>query len=321
MKHLTNALNGLNHWWRYLILFLISFFGGQLLGGIPLIFMIILKTIQSGGELAPNPENMSDLSVYGIDPNLGFVLMMFPFLVSLAVLFLLIKPLHKRSFKTLFSGTLSIRWERFFTAALVWFGLMGVSLITDYSINPENFTFNFDLTSFLILTVISLVLIPFQASYEEILFRGYLAQGVAAWTKNRLMVILLPAFIFGLMHIINPEIKKFGFWLVMPQYILFGVIFGLTTVLDDGIELAMGAHTANNIFLSLFVTTKASALQTPALLMQDNIDPAKDLLIMVLVSIVFIAIVSKLYNFDYSILGKKVVVKSSEEQQANFIGT
>ena len=35
---------------------------------------------------------------------------------------------------------------------------------------------------------------------------------------------------------------------MMPQYIFMGFIFGLISVFDDGIECAMGAHTANNIF-------------------------------------------------------------------------
>jgi hypothetical protein len=32
------------------------------------------------------------------------------------------------------------------------------------------------------------------------------------------------------------------------------MIFGVITMLDDGIEAAMGAHTANNIFLCIMVT-------------------------------------------------------------------
>jgi membrane protease YdiL (CAAX protease family) len=41
---------------------------------------------------------------------------------------------------------------------------------------------------------------------------------------------------------------------MMPQYVLFGLVFGIITVLDDGIEAAVGAHAANNIFLCIMVT-------------------------------------------------------------------
>jgi len=40
--------------------------------------------------------------------------------------------------------------------------------------------------------------------------------------------------------------------------------------MDDGIEVAMGAHTANNIFLCIFVTNSSSALQTSALYVQKK---------------------------------------------------
>ena len=72
------------------------------------------------------------------------------------------------------------------------------------------------------------------------------------------------------MHVMNPEIKEFGFLTMMPQYISFGLLFGIISVLDNGIELAIGAHAANNIFLSIFVTQKSSTLQTVAMFEQQT---------------------------------------------------
>ena len=75
---------------------------------------------------------------------------------------------------------------------------------------------------------------------------------------------MMTSVLFGLMHAFNPEVEEFGFFTMMPQYILFGLIFGIVTILDDGIEAAIGAHAANNIFLCIMVTHNSSALQTPA---------------------------------------------------------
>ena len=94
--------------------------------------------------------------------------------------------------------------------------------------------------------------------------------------------------LFGLMHSLNPEVKEFGFLTMMPQYILFGLIFGIITIMDDGIEAAMGAHAANNIFLCIMVTNKASALQTPALYEQINIYPWTEFAGLFFTGIVFI---------------------------------
>ena len=160
---------------------------------------------------------------------------------------------------------------------------------------------------------LSLTLIPIQSSYEEIMFRGYLAQGVAAWTKNKWMVILLPSLLFGSLHILNPEIQEYGFWITMPQYIIFGLVFGLVTVLDNGTEIAMGAHSANNAFLSIVITSKASVLQTNALFVQQNINPQKDLIMLFVVFALFIVILSIIYKWDYKSLNEKITTEISIE--------
>ena len=114
--------------------------------------------------------------------------------------------------------------------------------------------------------------IPFQAAFEEVIFRGYLMQGFAAMYRDTDgFPLIMTSVLFGLMHAFNPEVKEFGFFTMMPQYIVFGLIFGIITILDDGIEASMGAHAANNIFLVIMVTNKSSALQTPALYEQISI--------------------------------------------------
>jgi len=306
MKHLTNAFEGLNQWWRYLVLFLASFLGGQAIGGIPLFGVMIYKIFKSGGIIQPNPDNMSDLSVYGIDQNLGLILMILPFLFCLIILLLLFKPMHRRSYKVLISGVQKLRWSRFFVSGGIWALLLAIYLFADYSNNPSTYIWNFNIGPFILLCLISLIFIPFQASYEEFLFRGYIAQGFGIWTKNRILVILLPSVLFGLMHSFNPEVDAYGFLIVMPQYILFGLLFGLLTVLDDGIEMAMGAHSANNIFMSIFVTSKSSVLQTPAMFEQQNIDPVRELIVLMIVSFIFLAILSIIFKWNFRILTKKI---------------
>ena len=115
--------------------------------------------------------------------------------------------------------------------------------------------------------------------------------------------------LFGLMHAFNPEVKEYGFLTMMPQYILFGLIFGFITVFDDGIEAAMGAHTANNVFLCVMVTNKSSALQTPALFVQQNINPWTEFAGLLITGIIFIFILSKIFRWrSLSLLTEKISV-------------
>jgi membrane protease YdiL (CAAX protease family) len=288
------------------VVFLAGFISANFIGAIPLLVVIVYKIIESGGAISPNPENIMDLSVYGINSNIGLILMIIPFAVGLITVVLLFKPLHKRTLVEVINGTKKVRWDKLFFATAIWGILMLVYLVIDYYSNSENFVVNYNVSSLLPLIIISVFLLPFQVAYEEVLFRGYFAQGVAAWTKSRWWAIIIPGIIFGLMHAINPEVKAFGFWFVMPQYMIFGLLFGLVTILDDGIESALGAHIANNVFASIFVTHKASALQTPALLEQLQVNPVKETVILLMMSIFFIIILSKKYKWKFSILNEKI---------------
>ena len=174
-------------------------------------------------------------------------------------------------------------------------------------IDPSNFTLNNKTDSLILLSVISVLFIPVRASLEEILFRGYLMQGFAALVKNRWFPLMMTSILFGLLHGLNPEVKEFGFFTMMPQYIVFGLIFGIITILDDGIEAAMGAHAANNIFLCIMVTNESSALQTSAIYSQYNINPWLEFSALLVTGIIFISILKIIFKWDaFSILFKKI---------------
>lgn len=306
MKHLERALDGQNEFWKYLVNFIASLVGGSMVGSIPLAVLIMIKTIENKGAVTANPANAMDFSAYGISTNLGLVLMMLPFITGLITAILLLRPLHKRSFAEVVNGTKTIRWDRAFTGFAIWFVIMAIYFIVDYTVDPSNYVLQFNISAFLPLLLISALLIPLQTTFEELLFRGYLGQAIGAWTKNRWLVMIIPAILFGLMHIANPEVKEYGFWIAMPQYIMFGLVFGLITVLDDGIEVSMGLHAANNIFASLMITNKASALQTEAVFNQQTVNPNKETLALLIMSVVFILIAKYIFKWDFKVLNKKV---------------
>jgi len=306
MKHLERAIDGTNDWWQYLLVFIGGMIGAQLIGAIPLMVVIMSKVAASEGSLELSPDNMMDFEAMGVNPVFGLALMILPFLIGLLVIIWMIKRFHKRNFAETVNGTNSVRWGRFFFSALVWAGLMAVFLGIDYFLHSDNFEVRFNLSSLLPLAAVSLLLIPFQTTFEELLFRGYLAQGVGVWTKNRWIVLIIPSVLFGLIHFANPEVSEYGFWLAMPQYIGFGLVFGLVAILDDGIECAMGAHAANNVFLSMFVTSEASALQTPALFKQLEVDPSREIWVLLVVCGIFVFIMAKKYNWNFSIMNKKI---------------
>jgi membrane protease YdiL (CAAX protease family) len=108
-------------------------------------------------------------------------------------------------------------------------------------------------------------LIPIQTSTEEYIFRGYLMQGFANLFHNKWAPLLMTSLIFGLLHWFNPEVGKMGNS-IMIFYIGTGLFLGVITLMDDGMELALGFHAANNLIGALLVTSNWTAFQTNSIL-------------------------------------------------------
>jgi len=309
MNHLESSITGRNHLWRYIVMFALILVISNTIGALPLLIAVLAKSAGNPDVFSKLADNPNDLGALGLDPVLGLVLMLFPFIAGLAAFILLIKPLNLRTINTTINGTGPIRWKRFFISAFVWVVISAVYFFIYLKVDPSNFVINNKTISLLTLSVVSLVFIPFQATFEEVLFRGYLMQGFFSVIKNRWFPLLMTSLLFALMHAFNPEVSEYGFLVMMPQYITFGLIFGIITILDDGIEASMGAHTANNVFLCIIVTSKSSALQTPALYQQMNVFPWTEFAGLVISGIVFILILKKLFGWeDFSILFRKITV-------------
>lgn len=276
------------------------------IGAIPLFISMAMRYASNPNILNELAANPSDLSSLNLNPNLGLIVMLFPFFVGLITFYLLLKPLNSKSFSRIINGTSSFRWNRFFISAIVWTLVSAVYLIVSLKQDSSNFILNNKSVTLVTLSITSILFIPFQAAFEEIIFRGYLMQGFTVLVKNRLFPLIMTSVFFGLMHAFNPEVKDFGFWTMIPQYILFGLIFGIITILDDGIEAAMGAHAANNIFLCIMVTNESSALQTPALYEQLNVYPWSEFKSMLIMGVIIILILKLIFKWkDFSILFKK----------------
>jgi membrane protease YdiL (CAAX protease family) len=309
MNHLESTFIGKNGFWRYILMFAVILIVSNTIGAIPLLIAMVIKSVSNPAVFSQIAASPNDFSVIGLNPNAGFVMMLFPFIAGLITFILLVKPLNNRTLRMTINGTGRIRWDRFLISGTVWLILSALYLFFYLKLDPSNFTLNNKTASLIILSIVSVLFIPFQAAFEEVLFRGYLMQGFAALVKNRWFPLIMTSVLFGLMHAFNPEVKEFGFFTMMPQYIVFGLIFGIITILDDGIEAAMGAHTANNIFLCIMVTNQSSALQTNALFEQYNIHPWAEFTALLFTGIIFILILKMIFRWErFSLIFKKIQV-------------
>jgi membrane protease YdiL (CAAX protease family) len=197
-----------------------------------------------------------------------------PFLFVALFLVIHTKFVHKRTVLSIFSGRETFDWKRVLFSFLLLFSVLSLFLFIQY-LSSDSLIFQFDLQKFIPLFFIAIFLLPIQTSCEELLFRSYILQGIKMRTKKNSVAVLISGLMFGAIHIGNPEIAKIGYHIIV-YYMLVGVFLALISLFDNGIELALGYHAANNVFAALMITNNWQAFQTDAVFM-DISDPGMGL--------------------------------------------
>jgi len=299
--YIEQAFKYQNEFWKYLIgilVVIVAVIAGQL----PFVAAIIMK---QGLDF----QNMDETQMLQIlDSNLSFFLILLPFAVGLFALFFIVGTLHDQPIRALTTARPKVDWGRIFFG----FGIVAVFSIAvtaiDYYMAPEDYVWNFDPVPFAILVVIAVIMVPLQTSMEEYFFRGYLMQGLGTLVKNRWVPLLFTSVVFGGLHFFNPEVEKLGN-IIMIYYIGTGLMLGIMTLMDEGLELALGFHAGNNLITAILVTADWTAFQTNSLL-KDVSEPEAgwDVLIPVLVVYpIFLLIMAKKYkwkDWSYRLFGK-----------------
>ena len=265
--YIKQAFNVKHNWWLYIAGLSIIFIA-VLLGQIPYTVILISKAVESGLDLQNLDLNQA---MNLLESNLNLFLMLLSYAAGLLGVLFVVKYLHEQSLRSLTTSRSKIDWRRFGFAFLFWGIISSTMVLIDHYMYPEHYEFNFKLVPFLILAAIALVLVPLQTSFEEYLFRGYLMQGLGVLCKNKWVPLIVTSSLFGLLHIANPEIEKLGY-ILLVHYIGTGFFLGIITLMDEGLELALGFHAANNLFTALLVTADWTAFQTHSIL-RDVSDP------------------------------------------------
>ncbi|CAI8446474.1 MAG: Uncharacterised protein [Polaribacter sejongensis] len=269
MNYIQQAYKGKKEWYHWMLTLFVVFVGWQFVGVIPL-FVVASMHSASMSELVNSVKD--NFMTLGIDNNLFLFLMILMFIFGLISLFVSVKFIHKRNFTALVTSRESIDWKRFWFGFILWGIIATVVIILGIFISPENYVWNFKPVPFFTLLAVSFLFLPFQTSFEELLFRGYFMQGIGILARNRWLPLILTSVCFGLLHAANPEVQKLGS-ISMVFYIGTGLFYGMTTLMDEGTELSLGLHAVNNIIAAIFVTTNWTVFQTDALYV-DTSEPS-----------------------------------------------
>ncbi len=280
--YLEIAREGKNDWWRYLISLPFILFMWMIVGSAPLVAMAVWISLD--GDPATLLETTGNLA--GVDALLNYVIILSTFLPFFLATLLAVRFIHARPLRTLVTAAEGIRWKRLFSGFGLWFLLSALISVVEALLYPGRYELTLELFKLIPIAIATLILIPFQTSAEELFFRGYLIQWIGLKLPNRLALGLISGLLFALPHIPNPEVRV-NFWLVMGFYFLFGFFAAWVTLKDNGLELALGMHAANNIYTSIFANYAHSALPTPALFTVNVLDPVYGLVSPAVAMLVF----------------------------------
>ncbi|MAO17427.1 MAG: CPBP family intramembrane metalloprotease domain-containing protein [Muricauda sp.] len=310
--YIEQAYKGFTERWRYFVGFLIVIVGWQFLGGIPLIAAMILKS-DSINSISTDYGAMADT----LGLNFFFLLVLLTFFAAMVSLWVAVKFIHRLSFKDFTTSRKRIDWKRITFSFVLWGVVSSALVFLDIYFSPENYEFSFEAGPFLVLLLISIIFIPIQTSFEEYFTRGYLMQSIGIASKNKWLPFVVSSSLFGLLHILNPEVDKLGYGILI-YYIGTGFFLGILTLMDKGLELPLGFHAANNFFTALLVTADWTAFRTHSIY-RDVSEPVLgwDVLIPVFVIYpILLFIFSKKYgwkNWKEKLFGR---VLSREEYMA-----
>ncbi|MEA9415065.1 CPBP family intramembrane glutamic endopeptidase [Flavobacterium sp. PL02] len=282
-----------NKFWRYLLgsVFIIT---ASFVGQIPLTLGILYQTLVNKTPYPTSEAGMMKI----FESNMTLFLILISFAFALAGVYFVVRYIHHQTFLSVTTSRPKVDWNRILFSFTLWGIITAVLTVLFYYLSPEDFVINFKPIPFAILFIIGTLLIPIQTSTEEYVFRGYLMQGFANLARNKWFPLLMTSTIFGVMHIFNPEVSKMGY-IVMVYYIGTGLFLGIITLMDEGIELALGFHAANNLVGALLVTSDWSVFQTHSVF-KDISEPSAgaDIILPVIVIYpIMLYIFSKKYNW------------------------
>ena len=260
------------------------------------ILLMLVNFLMSDG-VDTNEVIQQTIKMIGV--NLTFVMLVGPLAFGLLIVLFWVKFVQGQSITSLTTSRQKIDWKRIFFSFFLWGSVTTLMILALYYTQPENFVWNFNPQKFFVFLVLAIILIPMQTSFEEYLFRGHMMQGIGLATNSRLIPLIITSVLFGLMHIANPEVGKIGY-IIMIYYIGTGFFLGIMTLMDEGLELPLGFHAANNLVGALLLTADWTAFQTNSIL-KDLSEPSAGFDVLTPVFVIFpilLLIFSKVYGWN-----------------------
>lgn len=224
-----------------------------LLGGV----LITIPLLFDPGAI--NPNGSFDLGAVWLN-NLVGLLTFIPLFVAVP---LVVRFIHGRPWRTVITPFRLFNFKMVGIGAAVWSGLLVLGLLIGLALGTEEIEWAFDAGVFIPNVIVLLALLFVQTTAEELFFRGYLVQWFALITRSRWVQSAVIGFFFMVPHMLNPEVSDLAgldYLLGISGYFFVGFALTWVCINSGTIELAIGAHFANNMLVSVLLSPENSVL-------------------------------------------------------------
>ena len=299
-EFIAQAKLGDNRWWKYLLA-IISILSAFSLGQAPITIYSYYKKKLLGISDEKFSEYIENMDFYGlgISENIFFLLILTTFVFAFFVIIWLLPIIHKRTIMSFITTRKKFDFKRLLFGLGIWFLL--ANILTFLFLDSDKYIYNFQANEFIPLAIIAILMVPIQAAVEEIFYRGFLIQGIYHLTNKKWITLIIITILFAISHSINPEFKS-GFLTIIPAYLIFSFAMGYITLADNGLEIPIGIHAGNNIFVALILSASGTSVSTPSLYKTDIQNLIEILpLLLVLLSVLSFALLKLIYKWKSKI--------------------
>ncbi len=296
---LSGIVTGNNTFGMYaftIILMIVGYLGFGAILTIPL----LSRALENGATMAQITENSNMLfnsDVVKLDRNIILLIQFGLFVFGAIGFYAGIKFLHKKTLTSVLTGFQKFRFKRFWFAFAVWGILVSAAVAVKYFSSPGNMVFDLQLPGFLFSLVLMVIFMPIQTGIEEVIFRGYLIQGLSQIFKSGIIPLAITSLLFGLAHMSNPEVQAYGWPIMLTYFVFFALFMGALTLLDEGLELAFGIHFANNIVSSILVNSQDSVIKPYSVFTEKTSNPYIEIALWFCMALITFGIFWKRYRW------------------------
>jgi membrane protease YdiL (CAAX protease family) len=247
---------------------LLAVAAAAVIGGVAFVLVmplngLLLHWFSPGSASAP----ITGVTLHRLDAAVGLVgetarlLTTAPGFIGLCVAVPLVGALlMRRPARSWFTGALQFRWRLMVSgfglyAAITAAGMALEGLVAGFPKSPPLFQSDESFAVRGLYLLATVAVLAAAAAAEELVFRGWMMQQTAAFTRSLPLIVGVNAVLFAAMHLDSDPAQN------LVRFTA-GVVYGLVALRLGGLEFGIGLHAANNVMIALFLHPLAETAVT-----------------------------------------------------------